>query len=189
MNTQINRNVTLTDGTVSIRPYDKRDTNNTFQAVRESLAELMPWLPFAHQDYSIKETRDWIKQKPKEWRQGTAYEFAIHDAKDGAYLGGCGLNSISHYDRRANLGYWVRTGRTGRGVAPAAARLLAEWGFRALGLKRIEIVVATGNMRSLRAAEKTEATREGTLRNRITVGDKIYDAVMFSLIPQDFNNK
>jgi RimJ/RimL family protein N-acetyltransferase len=51
---------------------------------------------------------------------------------------------------------------------------------------RAEIVVAVGNAASLRAAEKSCATREGVLRNRITVGVKVYDAVMFSLVPQDF---
>jgi len=32
-------------------------------------------------------------------------------------------------------------------------------------------------------AEKAGATREGILRNRLVVRDKVYDAVMFSLIP------
>ncbi len=183
----INPKVVLNDGKVMLRPYEKRDIDETYRAVRESLAEMAPWLPFAHPDYSIKESRAWIKQRPKEWKKGTSYEFVILDARDGAYLGGCGLNGIGGENQRANLGYWVRTSRTGKGVAPSAARLLAEWGFKALGLKRVEIVVATGNLRSLRVAEKTGATREGVLRNRIAVSEKTYDAVMFSLIPQDFN--
>jgi ribosomal-protein-serine acetyltransferase len=186
VNTKINRNITLTDGAITLRPYEKRDIAATYQAVRESLPELMPWLPFAHENYSAGESRTWIKQRPKEWRKGTSYDFIIADTGDGAYLGGCGLNQISYANLYANLGYWVRTSRSGHGAAPAAARLLAEWGFRALGLHRIEIVVATGNARSLRAAEKAGAVREGTLRNKIAVGDKIYDAVMFSLIPGDF---
>jgi RimJ/RimL family protein N-acetyltransferase len=71
----------------------------------------------------------------------------------------------------------------GEGIAAAAARRLAEWGFGALKLLRIEILVATDNARSLRAAEKAGAKREGVLRNRITIHDKIHDAVMHSLIP------
>jgi ribosomal-protein-serine acetyltransferase len=86
-------------------------------------------------------------------------------------------------DKCANLGYWVRTGYTGRGVATTATLLLAKWGFEVLELKRIEIVVAVGNDRSLRVAEKVGAKREGILRNRITGRDKVHDAVMHSLIP------
>jgi RimJ/RimL family protein N-acetyltransferase len=73
----------------------------------------------------------------------------------------------------------------GQGVAPAATILLAKWGFEALKLMRIEILVATGNARSLRVAEKVGAKREGILRNRITIRDEVHDGVMHSLIPGD----
>lgn len=71
----------------------------------------------------------------------------------------------------------------GQGIAPAATRLLAKWGFEAVKLIRIEIVVNTANQRSLRAAEKAGAKREGVLRNRLYLQDKAHDAVMHSLIP------
>jgi len=93
------------------------------------------------------------------------------------------LNEIRKESRRANLGYWVRTDRTGLGVAVAAAKLLAKWGFEVLGLKRIEITVAVENVRSLRVAEKAGAKREGILRNRLMLHDIPHDAVMHSLIP------
>jgi ribosomal-protein-serine acetyltransferase len=145
MRNRINRDITLTDGKVTLRPYLMSDIDATYKAIRESLAELSPWLPFAHEYYSSKESREWIKQRPRDWKKGTGYEFVILDAKDGTIIGGCGLNGINLERDRANLGYWVRTSHMGNGVAPAAARLLAAWGFKALGLNRIEIVVATGN--------------------------------------------
>jgi ribosomal-protein-serine acetyltransferase len=175
----------LTDGRILLRPYRPGDTKTSYQAIRESLAELAPWLPFAHSDYSIQETRDWIKRRPKDWKKGVGYEFTILDAGDGTVLGGCGLNGVDKMNRHANLGYWVRTGRTGRGIAPAATRLLAKWGFEILKLKRIEILVATSNQRSLRVAEKAGARREGILRNRLDLNGQPHDAVMHSLIPGD----
>jgi RimJ/RimL family protein N-acetyltransferase len=179
------KDIVLTDSSVLLRPYRLSDADETYRAIRESLAELSPWLPFAHKDYSIKESRMWIKKRPGEWKKGIAYDFAIIDARDGSLLGGCGLNNIDKENRRANLGYWVRTSRMGQGVAPSATLLLANWGFKELSLKRIEILVATGNKRSLRVAEKAGAQREGILRNRLLIHDKAYDAVMHSLIPQD----
>ncbi len=173
----------LTDGRIVLRPHRKEYVEATYKAIRESLAELSPWLPFAHKDYSIKETREWVKKRPGDWKKGTGYDFAIFDARDGSYLGGCGLNRVEKAMRRANLGYWVRTSRTGQAIAPAATRLLAKWGFEALKLVRIEILVATGNARSLGAAEKAGAKREGVLRNRLYLHEKAHDAVMHSLIP------
>ena len=175
----------LTDGKILLRPYRMSDAKEAYNAIKESVAELSVWLPFAHEFYSLKENRAWVKKRPEDWKKGRVYEFAIFDTKDGTIIGGCGINGINKVDKHANLGYWVRTDRTGQGVAPAATLLLAKWGFNTLKLNRIEILVATGNQRSLRVAEKVGAKREGVLRNRILIRDKAYDAVMHSLIPGD----
>jgi ribosomal-protein-serine acetyltransferase len=177
------KKIELTDGNVLLRPYRMNDVDKLFRAVRESIKEMSVWLPFAHENYSIKESKDWIKKRPKEWKKGITYDFAIFDTQSGDLIGGCGLNEIHESNRRANLGYWVRTSCTGKGIAVAATRLLAKWGFEVLKLKRIEIYVAVGNQRSLRVAEKVGAKREGILRSRINVRDVMHDAVMHSLIP------
>lgn len=172
----------LTDGFITLRRYTKKDADELFAAVRESLADMKPWLPFVHDDYSIKETRDWLKQRPREWKTSASFDFAITDAGDGTLLGGCGLNNIDKANRLANLGYWVRAGRGRQGIAPAATRLLAEWGLKKMKLKRIEILVAIDNQKSIRVAEKTGAHREGVLRNRLFMNGKPHDAVMFSIV-------
>jgi ribosomal-protein-serine acetyltransferase len=177
------KKIELTDGNVLLRPYRMNDVDKLFRAVRESIKEMSVWLPFAHENYSIKESKDWIKKRPKEWKKGITYDFAIFDTQSGDLIGGCGLNEIHESNRRANLGYWVRTSCTGKGIAVAATKLLAKWGFEVLKLKRIEIYVAVGNQRSLRVAEKVGAKREGILRSRINVRDVMHDAVMHSLIP------
>jgi ribosomal-protein-serine acetyltransferase len=183
----IKRDIVLTDGKVSLRPYQPADAENLYTAVRESLPELVVWMPWAHADYSLKESREWLKGKPAEWKAGIAYDFAILDGKNGTYLGGGAINRIDHENLGANLGYWIRSSQTGEGLATATALLLARWGFKELGLNRIEIVVATDNKRSQRVAEKTGARREGILRNRILIHGRAHDAVMFSLVPQDLN--
>jgi ribosomal-protein-serine acetyltransferase len=179
----INRDIVLSDGKVSLRPYQAGDADDVYMAVRESLTELSLWMPWAHPYYSLKESRHWLKGKPSEWKHGIAYDFAIRDGRDGVYLGGCGINRIDRENRVANLGYWIRSARTGQGLAVAATLLLARWGFKELGLNRIEILVATENERSLRVAEKTGARREGIMRNRISLPDRVHDGVMFALVP------
>lgn len=119
------------------------------------------------------------------WAQGTAYDFGLIEGERGRLLGGCGLNTLNRDNRFANLGYWVRSSRTRQGLATAATRFVAAFGFTEPALGRIEIVVATGNTASQRVAEKVGAVREGILRNRLVVRDQVYDAVMYSLIPQD----
>ena len=179
------KEIKLTDGSVLLEPYRIGDVDRLYRAVRESIAELSVWMPWCHADYSIEESRAWVESQAEVWEKGTQYDFVITDAKDGSFLGGCGLSHIDQANQIANLGYWVRTSRTKEGVASAAARLLAQFGFKKLKLNRIEVKAAVGNKASQRVAEKIGAKREGILRNRMVVHDRVYDMVMFSLIPED----
>jgi ribosomal-protein-serine acetyltransferase len=73
---------------------------------------------------------------------------------DGRVLGTCGINQINKIHQFANLGYWTRSSEAGKGVAVAAVRELERWVFSETDLERLEIVVACGNRRSERVAEK-----------------------------------
>ncbi len=173
------------DGAVMIRPYRRDDVDALYEAARTSVDEVGRWLPWLHSGYTRDDSAAWIAARPAAWDGGLDYAFGIFDVLRLDYLGGCGLNTLHPLHNFANLGYWVRSGCTGRGVATAAARLVARFGFQELRLTRLEIVVAVGNRASLRVAEKLGAVREGVLRNRLREGDGVADAVMFSLIPED----
>lgn len=173
------------NGAVGIRPYRPEDVPLVYAGVRESIKELSPWMPWCHEEYSIADSAKFILERESEWEKGEQYDFMIYDTVDGTYLGGVGLNSVNRDNRFANLGYWVRTSRTRRGIAPAAVHLIARFGFADLKFVRLEILAAVGNIPSQRVAEKAGATREGILRNRLTLHGKQHDAVLFSLTPED----
>lgn len=107
---------------------------------------------------------------------------------DGRFLGMCGFSQFNWRHRFANVGYWVRPSQRGRGVTPAAVRLLARFGFETLELNRAEILIDPENLASRRAAEKTGARLEGVLRARIFTRNAPRDALMFSLIPLDLES-
>ena len=92
------------------------------------------------------------------------------------------MNQFNHVHNFANLGYWVRESRQGRGIALEAVSLVSEFGFRVLGLTRIEIVVAEANLPRRRVAEKAGAHFEGIARKRILLRDQAIDAAMYSLV-------
>jgi ribosomal-protein-serine acetyltransferase len=166
---------------IRIRPYRLNDAPFAWQAARESLAELQLWMPWAHPDYSIEETKSWLTTQVQAFQQGTNFEFAITSAT-GEYLGGCGLNQIDALNQRANLGYWVRSSATGKGIATAAVRLLREWGFAHTELMRLEVLIAVSNTASRRVAEKTGAAYEGTMRGRLRVHGTRHDAAMYAFV-------
>jgi ribosomal-protein-serine acetyltransferase len=166
---------------IRIRPYRLEDAREIWEAARESLPELTQWMPWAHRDYSIEESRSWLSAQVQAFQQRTTFEFAITSA-DGAYLGGCGLNQVDILNQRANLGYWVRSSAAGRGVATTAAQLTRDWAFANTDLVRVEILIAVGNMASRRVAEKSGAVYEGIMRSRLRVHGTRHDAAMYAFI-------
>lgn len=164
---------------VSIRPYQALDANGMLEAVRESVAEVGPWMPWCHPAYSAEDAKTWVGNQVRAFRQRSAYEFAVV-GEDGRYSGGCGLNQMDSDNRRCNLGYWIRSSSMRRGIATSAVRLLHAWAFENTDLIRLEIVVAVGNIASQRVAEKAGAIREGVLRSRVLLHGHAHDAVMFS---------
>ena len=165
---------------IAIRRYRAEDAGALYEAARESVDEVFPWLPWCHPEFSEKEAREWAASRDTLFDEGSEYHFVIVDGSD-RYLGGCGLNQINRIHRLANLGYWVRTSAAGRGVATAAVGELARFAFSETDLVRLEIVCGVGNDASQRVAEKAGATREGILRDRLFLHDEPRDAVMYSL--------
>lgn len=177
----------LSDGNILLRTFRPEDINALYEAARESINEISPWMGWCHASYSIEETTSFIMSREEAWKTEEEYGFAILDAQTGIFLGGVGLNQFNRDYQYCNLGYWIRTSCTGRGIASSAARLVARFGLEELGLQRIEIVAATENYASQRAAEKAGAKREGVVRKRLLIHGQPLDAVLFSIVAEDFN--
>ena len=171
---------------VIIRPVETKDAPEVLRSVRESLAEVSPWMPGLHSGLHLDDVEGWIADSAHNRAEGTGFNFAIVDPAADLFLGGCGLSSFNRGYNFTNLFYWVRTSQAGKGIATEAARQVADFAFKRLGMLRVEIVIAKPNEASIRVAEKIGAVREGLLRNRVTVRSQTYDAWMYSLIPSDF---
>ena len=166
---------------VRLRRYESADALSVLEAARESTAEIFPWMQWCHSDYSLADAEAWINQREPLFREGREYSFAIIGTDD-RYLGTCDINQINDAARFGNVGYWIRTSASGRGVAPRAIRLLARFAFGSTNLIRLEIVCAAGNVRSPRAAEQAGAAREGVLKDRLFLHGQPHDAVMYAIV-------
>ena len=186
MTTPMQTPTELSDGTITIRTYQPNDVSSCFEAARESITEVSRHLPWLHPDYSIEETRTWIeKTVPKLWEQQSEYHFVITEVATGSVLGGCGLDQVNWVDQTANLGYWVRTSRTRQGVATAASKLLARFGFEKLQLKRIDVVTSINNIASARVAEKLNPSEKKSVKNSSSIKEGVSDTLVFSIFSQD----
>jgi RimJ/RimL family protein N-acetyltransferase len=152
----------LSNGTISIRAYEPGIELPVFEAARESVREVGPWMRTWQDGATYEKAARHVAESIHAWHTGRWYDFAITRIGSAAFLGRVGLDRISA-NGTANVGYWVRTGQTGQGIATAAVQLIAQFGFEDLGLQRLELLIAVDNLASRRVAEKVGATFEGVL--------------------------
>jgi RimJ/RimL family protein N-acetyltransferase len=151
---------------VVLRAYEERDVPAIIAMLED--AETKIWNPTKGPlDLAAAEMAAdgamWTGERHTPW--------AIADASDDRYLGGVVLHAIDHRQFDAEVGYTIVPRARGRGVASRAVRMAAEYGFDALGLVRIELLHAVGNVASCRVAERAGFVLEGTLRSAYIYGD------------------
>ncbi|HEX2459672.1 MAG TPA: hypothetical protein VHJ58_05940, partial [Vicinamibacterales bacterium] len=70
---------------VLIRPCRVEDAQAMYAAVRESLDELVQWMPWCHRDYSLQEAKSWLRTQVQAFNERKWFEFAMVDPL-GQYL-------------------------------------------------------------------------------------------------------
>ena len=85
----------------------------------------------------------------------------------------------------AMIGYFVDAERHGRGLATAAIGEIAGYGFRELGLHRLEAGTAVDNLASQRVLEKNRFTRVGLLRAHLRIRGEWVDHYLWERIVGD----
>ena len=177
----------LKSDSIILQRYSLKDAPELYEAISTSVERVYPWLPWCHPSYTLSETETWLKERPQRWNEGKEFGFSIRDYQN-RIVGGCGIG-IGTRPWSGNLGYWLRTGFTGKGYATTATKLMAKFGIQQLQLKRIEIVVSVENVPSQKVAERAKAYQEGIGRNRLLIHDRLHDAVIYSFIPDDFSDR
>lgn len=170
---------------ILVRRLRPADAPSLYAAVQASLPELCAWMPWCHAAYALADSVAWIEFTQEAWDAGREFPLGVFDAASGQVIGGTGVNQINKPSRMGNVGYWVSTPHTGRGVARAAARHAAELGFGTLALTRLEILALHHNFASQRVAESLGALRECRARNRLVLHGQVHDAIVYSLVPKD----
>jgi RimJ/RimL family protein N-acetyltransferase len=138
-------------------------------AVRESIEELTPWMPW-----------------PKEHRTVDDSEASARRARGtDTLVGSSGLQGIDWEVPKFEIGYWCRTRFTGRGYVTEAVRGITAFAFDALGARRVEIRCDSLNHPSVRVAQRAGFRLEGELHNNeVGTDGSARDTLIFALTPE-----
>jgi len=144
----------ITHGRLTLERWRPHHAGPLADAANASLAELGQWLPWAaHGPIATESVASSIEASARRFDSGFDYEYAI--IQSGEFLGCVALHAQSS-DQRAEVGYWVRTDRTQRGVATAAVVAVTTAAFRVLPeVREVVIRLDAANRASSRVAAKS----------------------------------
>ncbi|MFL6115967.1 MAG: GNAT family N-acetyltransferase [Catenulispora sp.] len=119
------------------------------EMVKATFDELHPWMPWAAEPVRIEDQRAWIERALTNWVEQEAFHWFIVESQDGVEKL---IGVISLMNRIGpgglEIGYWLRTGATGRGVMTRAAAWLTNTALALPGIERVEIHCDAANVRS-----------------------------------------
>jgi RimJ/RimL family protein N-acetyltransferase len=104
----------------------------------------------------------WLSGQERGWEGGDWLTFAVLDLARTSVVGHVGLKNRNGgqvgIGERGEIGFWTAADARGRGIAPAAVRVVTDWAFSsfgAAGLPGIMLVHDLDNPASCRVAVKS----------------------------------
>jgi RimJ/RimL family protein N-acetyltransferase len=114
--------------------------------------------------------------------------FSIRALDDNRLLGDINIDVINNWGSRdafVGIGIYERED-WGKGYGTDAMRLIVQFGFIELNLRRITLTVFEYNPRAIRSYEKCGFQVEGRMRGRIVKDDKRWDVLFMSILRDEW---
>ncbi|HET9081459.1 MAG TPA: GNAT family protein [Trebonia sp.] len=189
----------LLDAPVVLRPIRVSDARARRQVREEDIGWLRPWDPSAPDALlatsSAEPLRSMIWHSPagpyvsvmrrRRWaRRGKALIWAVRYGDQ--FAGQLSVWSITWgANHSAQVGYWVDERFAGRGIAPTALALAADFCFQVAGLHRLEASIQPGNAASRRVVEKLGFREEGLRVREVHIDGAWRDHVCYAITAEE----
>lgn len=169
----------------AIMRLPRRSDFESWQRVRlESADTIRPWEPTWLEDaHSRSRFLAFVRNSRREFLADAGASLLIVDEKTADVLGGLNLRHLRRSATQSiNIGYWMGSRHTRRGLMTAAVKASVDFAFNQLNLHRVEAACQPDNWASLRVLEKAGFEREGFARSFLRIDGEWCDHVLLARI-------
>ncbi len=175
--------IAVDDG-IELRPLRLEDAEPLYVTVETNRAHLEEWLPWPPTIQSASDEAAFVRTSLGWLATGEGLACTIVVGRSIA--GGIGLNKIDYINQSTELGYWLSAAFVGQGLVTRSARALTTFAFGSLGLHRVVIRAATGNVRSRAIPMRLGFTHEGTERDAQVLNGERIDLEVYSMLEPEW---
>lgn len=162
-----------------LRPHRKSDEKAVVKCVNDkTIAKNTLTIPYP---YALKDAKKWVEKvlidNKKKNKENIRFVIDI----DGQLVGSIGLNHIQK-EHKAEIGYWLGRKFWGQGIMTEAIKLVTDYAFYKLKLRRVYGHVFLFNNPSKRVLEKAGYKLEGIVRKEAKKGGKYLDVYLLAKV-------
>lgn len=170
-----------------LRMLEVRHAEAIYELVDRNREHLREWLMFVDLYKSADDALAFIQIARDQFasNQGTHYGIFYR----GEFAGAIGYHKIDWNNRMTSIGYWLGKEFTGLGLMSAATRALVDQAIYEYGLNRVEIRVATSNLKSQAIPERLGFTKEGVVRQSEWMHDRFLDHQLYSMLASEWKGR
>ncbi len=178
----VHQSPTLETERLKLRPWRLEDVRTFAQLSND------PEIADGTLSYVYPQPEGWAESRlarnRKSARDGLGYNFAICLKDSAEVVGDVGLWLETRH-KRGEIGYWCGAPYRGNGYITEAARAVLEFGFRELGLSRIQACHFPRNPASGRILQKIGMMKEGVLRGYLVKNGTAEDVIYYAALEAD----
>lgn len=139
----------------------------------------------------LKSNEELLKEKEK-YKKGLSSHnkkflyYQLIDKKTKEIIGWCGFHTWYTDHNRAEIGYGLFDDNyKGQGIMSEVIALIVNYGFRNMGLERIEAFVDTNNTPSIKLLKRMNFKKEGLLKHHYFHNNRMEDSIVFALLKSE----
>jgi ribosomal-protein-alanine N-acetyltransferase len=153
----------------------------------DDLTDIIAWDDFPVGQTAEAEARKILDYCLREYRERGIGPWGIQLRATRALVGNCGFPHIMFKDRCGEVNYYIAPQARGQGLATEALSALLKFGFREIGLTRIQGRCALDNLSSERVMQRVGMTFDGLVHDTLSLSGPNSKRKMYAIIEKDFD--
>ncbi len=156
-----------------------------FAIVDDNRDYLRQWMPWLDSTRSVETVAAFCERTRQQFAVGNGFVAGIWWRDE--ICGVVGHNRVDWENRAAYLGYWLSAKFQGRGIMTRSCRALVSHTFSEMGVNRMEIRCATGNLKSCAVPKRLGFRCEGVIRDAEWLYDHFVDHTIYGMLAGEWH--
>lgn len=174
----------VVDSDIELRSLELSDVQDMFQTINAQREYLGKWLPFIAYTKEMKDTEAFVRSVVEASEDKFEYVFTIRE--NNSFVGLIGFKDTDRLNHKTEIGYWLSEHHQKKGIITRSVSKLCQWAFDELGMNRIQIKCAVGNMPSKNIPIKLGFRLEGIERQgELLTSGEFTDLEVYSRLKSD----